>query len=197
MLKFKVKGGVILGLVRLKLNNVNYKNRVLVIILICLVLILVVLVFNPIWNIRQVLSNKKSMSMNRAPAYESLKTIKLTGEKKYSIPLNYGYVTVHDNNSMIIKADKSTRVKSVDDGIISDIGFNSTYGNYIEISHCRYKKDQIYSFYGFLEDRINGDIIVIQSGQKLGEVGDKGYIYFEIRDKNHKTLSPYDYMYLE
>lgn len=185
-----------MGLVRLKVNNVNYKNRFLVIILIFFVLILVVLVFNPIWNIRQVLSNKKSMSMNRAPAYESLKTIKLTGEKKYSIPLNYGSVTVRDNNSMIIKADKGTRVKSVDDGMISDIGFNSTYGYYIEISHCRYKKDQIYSFYGFLEDRINGDIIVIQSGQKLGEVGDKGYIYFEIRDKNHKPISPYNYMNL-
>lgn len=186
-----------MGLVRLKVNNVNYKNKFLVVILIFLVLVLAVLVFNPIWNIRQVLANKKRISMSRAPAYESLKTIKLTGEKKYSIPLNYTSVTVRDNNSMIVRAAKETSVRSVDDGMISDIGFNSTYGNYIEISHCRYKKDQIYSFYGFLDSRINGDIIVIQKGQKLGEVGDKGYIYFEIRDKNHKTISPYNYMYLK
>ena len=186
-----------MNLVRLKIEESNFKNKFLLMIVLFLVLIVLILVFNPFWNIRTKLECKKIESMNRTPAYESLKTIKLTGEKKYSLPVNFGKATVNNDNTITINADSGTRVKSIGDGMISCIGQDLVYGNYIEVVHSRLNEEDLYAFYGNLDKPITGEIIVVQKGQKLGEVGSKGCMHFEIRDKNHKVVNPYKYMNLE
>lgn len=185
-----------MNLVRIKLKDEkNIKTILLISIFILLLLLLIFLVFNPINFIKEQLIKKREQSLNTTPAYESLKNIQLIGDVKYSFPVSNGSFNI-ENNIIKINADTNTWVRSVDDGIISDIGTNNEYGNYIEIECSKMYKDDVYLFYGNLNKRINGEVIVIQNGQKLGEVGDSGYITFEIRDKNHNRLNPYKYMIL-
>lgn len=183
-----------MNIVRLKVEEQNKSKKVLLAILVILIILIIILVFNPFGNIKTKFLAKKEENMNTMPTYESLNNITLVGDIKYSIPVSVGKVIVNNDNSMNIKAEPGMRVKSIDDGIISNIGTNETYGNYIEISYSKIKKEEIYAFYGYLEKPITGDVIVIQNGQKIGEVGNKGYIYFELRDKYHNTLNPYEYM---
>lgn len=186
-----------MNIVRLKVEDKNKNKKLLLLVFFILILLLAFLVFNPLVNIKTKFLAKKEQSMNTTPTYESLKNTELIGNVKYSIPVSVGSVTVKNDNSMNINSEPGMRVKSIDDGIISDIGTNEAYGNYIEISYCEIKKEEIFAFYGNLEKPITGDVIVIQSGQKLGEVGSSGQIYFELRDKNHNILNPYQYMNLE
>lgn len=186
-----------MNIVRLKVRDENKNKKVFLVILAILILLILILIFNPFGNIKTNFLSSKEKNMNRTPTYESLKNTSLIGGVKYSIPVITGRVIVNNDNSMNIKAEPGMRVKSIDDGIIFDIGTNEVYGNYIEISYAKIKKEEIYAFYGYLEKPLTGDVIVIQDGQKIGEVGDRGYIFFELRDKNHNTLNPYEYMNLE
>lgn len=186
-----------MNIVRLKVEEQNKSKKVLLAILVILIILIIILVFNPFGNIKTKFLAKKEENMNTMPTYESLNNITLFGDIKYSIPVSVGKVIVNNDNSMNIKAEPGMRVKSIDDGIIFDIGTNEMYGNYIEISYAKIKKEEIFAFYGYLEKPLTGDVIVIQDGQKIGEVGDRGYIFFELRDKNHNTLNPYEYMNLE
>ena len=186
-----------MNIVRLKVRDENKNKKVFLVILAILILLILILVFNPFGNVKTNFLSMKEKNMNRTPTYESLKNTTLVGGVKYSIPVITGKVIVNNDNSMNIKAEPGMRVKSIDDGIIFDIGTNEVYGNYIEISYTKIKKEEIYAFYGYLEKPLTGDVIVIQDGQKIGEIGDRGYIFFELRDKNHNTLNPYEYMNLK
>lgn len=183
-----------MNIVRLKVEDQNKSKKVLLFVLVILIILIIILVFNPFGNIKTKFLAKKEEKMNTTPTYESLKNTTLVGDIKYSIPVSIGNIIVNNDNSMYIKTEPGMKVKSIDNGIISDIGVNETYGNYIEISYAKIKKEEIYAFYAYLEKPITGDVIVIQNGQKIGEVGNKGYIYFELRDKYHNTLNPYEYM---
>lgn len=187
-----------MAMVRLKMKEKNNKLRFMIVVLIILLILLVVLVFNPIASVKNKLALKKEQSMDETPIYESLKdTTIINSEGKYSMPVSVGSAIVNNDNTMTIKSEPKMRVKSIDDGIISYIGVDPNYGNVIEISYTRIKRDELYAFYGYLDNPINGDVIVIQKGQKIGEVGDRGYIHFELRDKNHKVINPYKYMKLD
>lgn len=183
-------------LVRLKLENNNKNIKILIFILVTLAILLGVLVFNPFDNIKKKIIAKRESCMNTTPTYVDLKTTEIISNTKYLLPVSLGMVNVNSDNSMNIKSKVGMKVKSIDDGLIYKIGNNDVYGNYIEICYTKLKKDNIYAFYGFLDKPISGDIIVIQKGQKLGEVGKRGYIFFELRDENHNTLNPYEYMKL-
>ena len=182
-------------MVRLKVKEKNIKLRFMIICLLILLIFLAVLIFNPIASIKTKMAIKKEQKMNETPTYEALKNTTIVGEKgKYSLPVALGSVTVNENNTMTIKSEPGTRVKSIDNGIIYYAGIDDVYGNVIEISYARIKKDELYAFYGYLDNPINGDIIAIQYGQKIGEIGKSGYIHFELRDKNHNVVNPYKYM---
>lgn len=187
---------VYMTIVRIKIKDeTNNKNKFLVILITLLILFLLVLVFNPISHIKSKLISKHEQSLNTTPTYETLKNVELVKNTKYSCPVFNGKYKV-DNNIVKVTADSGSYVRSVDNGIISQIGSNNTYGNYIEICCSKLEKEDIYLFYGNLNKPINSAIIVIQKGQKLGEVGNSGFITFEIRDKNHNILNPYEYMNL-
>lgn len=184
-------------MVRLKVKEKNTKLKFMVIALILFLLFLVVLIFNPIASVKNYLTLKRGQNMNETPVYESLKTTTIVGgDGKYSLPVVIGKAKVNNDNTMTIKAEPGTRVKSIDNGIISYIGIDPIYGNVIEISYTRIKKEELYAFYGYLNNPISGNVIAIQHGQKIGEVGDSGYIHFELRDKNHNVVNPYKYMNL-
>lgn len=185
-----------MNIVRLKVEDKNKNKKILLLVLVFLIVILAILVFNPFGNIKTKFLAKKEQNMNTTPTYESIKDTKIVGDTKYSLPVSVGSVSVNADNSMNIKSEVGMNVKSIDDGLISDIGTSEIYGNYIEISYNKVKKEEIFAFYGYLANPITGDVIVAQKGQKLGEVGSSGQIYFELRDKNHNTLNPYQYMNL-
>ena len=84
-----------------------------------------------------------------------------------------------------IAAKKGTAVGAFADGTVVETGRNSTYGNYVRISHA----GGFYSFYGH-----NSKVIVkkgqkVKLGQKVCEVGSTGmstgpHLHFEIRANN-------------
>lgn len=186
-----------MAMVRLKIKEKNNKLRFIVIVLILLIILILILVFNPIASVKTKFTLKREQNMNKTPTYEYLKNTTIVGGNgKYSLPVIVGNATVNNDNTITVKAEPGTRVKSIDNGIISYIGIDTVYGNVIEISYTRIKKDELYAFYGYLDNPINGEVIAIQHGQKIGEVGESGYIHFELRDKNHNVVNPYKYMNL-
>ena len=97
----------------------------------------------------------------------------------------YGYHTGID-----IKGRFGYPVRATSDGVISNIGFNQVYGNYIEIKH----KDGIVSIYAHLSATLVKEGEEINQGKIIGRVGNSGrstgpHLHFEIR-KNGKFIDP-------
>jgi murein DD-endopeptidase MepM/ murein hydrolase activator NlpD len=92
-----------------------------------------------------------------------------------------------------LSANIGTPVKASKGGVISEVGFNEIYGNYVIISH----NNNMQSLYGHLSrSLVKKDDAVVQ-GQTIGEVGNTGqstgpHLHFEIRSgdtpRNPKDL---------
>jgi murein DD-endopeptidase MepM/ murein hydrolase activator NlpD len=93
-----------------------------------------------------------------------------------------------------LAANQGTPVKAAMDGRVSSVGFNSTYGNYIIITHS----GGYQTMYAHLSavGVENGKYVV--QGKEIGKVGSTGYstgphLHFAIY-KNNRALNPLDYL---
>lgn len=81
-----------------------------------------------------------------------------------------------------LAAPIGTTVQACKTGIVYEIGYNSTYGNYIILEHNDKKK----SLYGHLSHIDCEEDATVFTGEKIGEVGSTGastgpHLHFEIR----------------
>lgn len=179
-----------------RIGTKNKESKLYIFVIIAVIFVGMFLILSPVFNIKKLFLAKKEKSMQTEPSYESLRNTEIVFKSKYSSPVSVGNIKVNNDNSMIVSADPGMNVKSIGDGLIYKTGRDNVYGNYIEIGYSGLKKDEIYAFYAGFEKPINGDVIPVQEGQKLGEVGSNGKFYFEIRDKDHNRISPYEYINL-
>lgn len=185
--------------VRLKGLNQNIKIITIICIIISVVIIVILTYQDLICKISDKIDDMKNKSINKTPYYESLKDINFSLNKnsRFNLPISNGTYEINEEGSMIIYGSPKSSIKSIDNGMISNIGYDNYLGNYIEVIYSKLNKEEIYVLYGLLDNPITNDIITVQKNQKIGGVGTRGYIYFEIRDKNHTLLNPYEYMNLK
>jgi murein DD-endopeptidase MepM/ murein hydrolase activator NlpD len=93
-----------------------------------------------------------------------------------------------------LAANQGTPVKAAMDGRVTSVGFNSTYGNYVIITHS----GGYQTMYAHLSavDVENGRYVI--QGKEIGKVGSTGYstgphLHFSIY-KNNRALNPLDYL---
>jgi murein DD-endopeptidase MepM/ murein hydrolase activator NlpD len=93
-----------------------------------------------------------------------------------------------------LAANQGTPIKAAMDGRVTSVGFNSTYGNYIIITH----PDGYQTMYAHLSTvGVENGRQVLQ-GKEIGKVGSTGYstgphLHFAIY-KNGRALNPLDYL---
>lgn len=107
------------------------------------------------------------------------------GQRIDPITGGYGYHTGID-----IKNFYGTPIRATVGGIVSYVGFNNVYGNYIEIKH----NSEIVSVYAHLSAILVKEGDEIKQGQIIGRLGNSGrstgpHLHFEIR-KNGKFVDP-------
>jgi murein DD-endopeptidase MepM/ murein hydrolase activator NlpD len=95
-----------------------------------------------------------------------------------------------------LAASQGTPVKASMDGRVTSVGFNSTYGNYIIISHAG-GYQTMYAHLSVVS--VENNQYVVQ-GREIGKVGSTGYstgphLHFAMY-KNSRSLNPLDYLKL-
>jgi murein DD-endopeptidase MepM/ murein hydrolase activator NlpD len=70
-----------------------------------------------------------------------------------------------------IVADSGTPVRAVMDGVVSDVGYNGNFGNYVIVTHA----DGYQSLYGHLESTSIKEGARVSQGATLGLSGNTGY----------------------
>lgn len=97
-----------------------------------------------------------------------------------------------------------SRVIAVKDGEVTYAGWQSGYGNCVEIKHIDEEGNIFYSFYGHMRDNSlcvqNGQNVI--TGQVLGVQGNTGnssgeHLHFEIRTENKEKVDPAPYIFTE
>jgi murein DD-endopeptidase MepM/ murein hydrolase activator NlpD len=93
-----------------------------------------------------------------------------------------------------LAAPTGTLVKAASDGKVSAIGFNSTYGNFIILSHGN-SYQTMYAHLNVVSVK-QGD--QVKQGVKIGEVGSTGYstgphLHFAVY-KNGRAVNPLDFL---
>lgn len=93
-----------------------------------------------------------------------------------------------------IAGKKGDEVKSIADGVVSEAGYNTTEGYFVEIMH-ELECGKYYSKYAHLseENVETGDSV--SAGEKIGEVGSTGmstgpHLHFEIRNEAKEPIDP-------
>jgi murein DD-endopeptidase MepM/ murein hydrolase activator NlpD len=105
----------------------------------------------------------------------------ISGERRYHAAID-------------LAASQGTPVKAAMDGRITSVGFNSTYGNYIIITHT----GGYQTMYAHLSAVGVEDSQHVIQGKEIGKVGSTGYstgphLHFAIY-KNNRSLNPLDYL---
>jgi murein DD-endopeptidase MepM/ murein hydrolase activator NlpD len=93
-----------------------------------------------------------------------------------------------------LAAPMGTTVKAAMDGKVSSVGFNSTYGKYIILSHG----SEYQTMYAHLNEVSVKQGGRVTQGIKIGEVGSTGYstgphLHFAVY-KNGRAVNPLDYL---
>ncbi|MDR1374049.1 MAG: M23 family metallopeptidase [Treponema sp.] len=93
-----------------------------------------------------------------------------------------------------LAASMGTTVKAAMDGKVSSVGFNSTYGNYIILSHGN-EYQTMYAHLSRVSVKKDGRVT---QGMKIGEVGSTGYstgphLHFAVY-KNGRPVNPLDFL---
>lgn len=97
-----------------------------------------------------------------------------------------------------------SRVIAVKDGEVTYAGWQSGYGNCVEIKHIDEQGNIFYSFYGHMRDNSlcvqNGQNVI--TGQVIGTQGSTGnstgdHLHFEIRTENKEKVDPAPYIFTE
>ena len=94
------------------------------------------------------------------------------------------------HNGIDLAAPEGTEVLAVADGIVTEIGFDSVYGNFIIISHG----ERWTSLYGHLQKTEITLRSAVKSGNLIGRVGSTGqstgpHLHFELR-QDGRALNP-------
>jgi murein DD-endopeptidase MepM/ murein hydrolase activator NlpD len=107
----------------------------------------------------------------------------ISGERRYHAAID-------------LAANMGTPVKASMDGRVTSVGFNSTYGNYIIITHSG-GYQTMYAHLSVVS--VTNNQYVVQ-GREIGKVGSTGYstgphLHFALY-KNNRSLNPLDYLKL-
>jgi murein DD-endopeptidase MepM/ murein hydrolase activator NlpD len=105
----------------------------------------------------------------------------ISGERRYHAAID-------------LAASQGTPVKAAMDGRVTSVGFNSTYGNYIIITHA----DGYQTMYAHLSTVGVANGKYVNQGVEIGKVGSTGYstgphLHFAMY-KNSRSLNPLDYL---
>jgi murein DD-endopeptidase MepM/ murein hydrolase activator NlpD len=105
----------------------------------------------------------------------------ISGERRYHAAID-------------LAANQGTPVKAAMEGRVTSIGFNSTYGNYITITHS----GGYQTMYAHLSTVGVEKNQYVAQGKEIGKVGSTGYstgshLHFAIY-KNNRSLNPLDYL---
>lgn len=122
-------------------------------------------------------------------------------EWKYAISSMYGYRLdpfdgqIGFHTGIDIARPIGTELIAVFDGIITDTGYGSAYGNYIELTN-EYGQSVFYAHCNSVIVNIGDDVL---TGEKIGEMGSTGnstgsHLHFEIKDSEGNRLNPYFYL---
>ncbi len=109
-----------------------------------------------------------------------------------------------NHHGIDLVGNKDSRILAVADGIITYSGWQSGYGNCVEIKHINEDGEIFYTFYAHMQD----DSLSVMEGQKitvgqvLGVQGTTGnstgdHLHFEIRLENKTRINPALYLFEE
>jgi murein DD-endopeptidase MepM/ murein hydrolase activator NlpD len=96
--------------------------------------------------------------------------------------------------AMDLAAALGTPIKAAMDGRVSSVGFNSTYGKYIILSHA----NGYQTLYAHMNLTSVSQGVYVNQGTKIGEVGNTGYstgphLHFAIY-KNGRAVNPLEFL---
>ncbi len=152
---------------------------------------------------------------NKTTTDEKIKELNYKG--KFPIPIeNFIKVTsgfgIREGSQIVstnhhgidLVGNKDSRILAVADGIITYSGWQSGYGNCVEIKHINEDGEIFYTFYAHMQD----DSLNVMEGQKitvgqvLGVQGTTGnstgdHLHFEIRLENKTRINPAPYLFEE
>jgi murein DD-endopeptidase MepM/ murein hydrolase activator NlpD len=99
------------------------------------------------------------------------------------------------HNGIDIGVDLGTPVRAAMDGIVSEVGYNSSFGNYVLVSHHA----GWMSLYGHLESTSVREGQRVGAGQRIAFSGNTGYstgphLHFSVF-KNSRTVNPYNVLH--
>ncbi|VDN49227.1 Peptidase M23B (modular protein) [Petrocella atlantisensis] len=142
--------------------------------------------------------------------YEAIKETKgnftilpspIRGEWRNSVSSMYGYRLdpfegyVEFHTGIDIAKPLRTELVAVTYGTVTDVGYQSGYGNYIEITHEN-GQSAFYAHCSVVSVSIGNEV---KLGQKIGEMGSTGnstgsHLHLEIKDAAGNRLNPYFYL---
>ncbi len=104
-----------------------------------------------------------------------------------------GHVEFH--SGIDIARPVGTELVAVFDGIVTDTGYSSGYGNYIELTNDL-GQSVYYAHCNSVEVNYGDDV---RTGEKIGEMGSTGnstgsHLHFEVKDSEGSRLNPYFYL---
>lgn len=125
----------------------------------------------------------------------------IRGEWRNSVSSMYGYRLdpfddyVEFHTGIDIAHPVGTELVAVMDGIVTDVGYHNSYGNYLEITHEK-GQSVFYAHCSVVSVSIGDEVI---EGQKVGEMGSTGnstgsHLHLEIKDAAGNRLNPYFYL---
>ncbi|GHV60269.1 hypothetical protein AGMMS49587_01050 [Spirochaetia bacterium] len=96
--------------------------------------------------------------------------------------------------AMDLAAPMGTPIKAAMDGKVATVGYNSSYGNYVIISHAN-SYQTMYAHLSLVSIKQGANIL---QGSKIGEVGSTGYstgphLHFAVY-KNGRAVNPLEYL---
>lgn len=125
----------------------------------------------------------------------------IRGEWKNAVTSMYGYRLdpfdghVEFHTGIDIGGPVGTELVAVFDGLVTDTGFSSGYGNYIELT-SQLGQSVYYAHCNSVDVDIGDEVHI---GQKLGEMGSTGnstgsHLHFEVKVSEGNRLNPYFYL---